>query len=92
MKETLRKLCKPILAPFESGEGPYTYTRLNRSVLIALGGLFGILAIAVIAVGSRGQGWGFLLPGVVFGGVALVCLIIGFLGNDRAVSRIWGRR
>jgi len=28
----------------------------------------------------------------VFFGIGFVCMTVGFLGNDRAVAKIWGNR
>jgi hypothetical protein len=33
-----------------------------------------------------------MVPIVVFYGISLVALVVGLLGNDRAVARIWGNR
>jgi len=33
---------------------------------------------------------GYLIPVVFFGGAGILCLLIGLLGNDRAVAKIWG--
>jgi hypothetical protein len=35
---------------------------------------------------------GFVLPALVFGTVGVVALVVGGLGNDRAVARIWGNK
>ena len=91
MKDTLRKLFWPILKPFEKGNGPFAYKPLNRKILLAVGRLFLVLALAVLAIAPR-NGPGFLIPVLVFGGVGLVGLVVGLLGSDRAVSNIWGSR
>jgi len=92
MKQTLRKLCRPLLDIFEKGEGPYAYKPQNRTILIFLGVLFVILGLAVMAVALGSAGVGVFLPVIIFGGAGVVCLIVGTLGSDRAVSRIWGGR
>jgi len=92
MKNLLKKICSPILNLFESGNEPYSYKTSHRTILLAVGSLFALLAAGVIAVGLRGDGFGFLLPGCVFGGAALVSLVIGGLGSDRAVAKLWGSR
>ncbi|MDY0068888.1 MAG: hypothetical protein WDA10_09830 [Porticoccaceae bacterium] len=92
MKEMLRTLFRPLLAPFEKGTGPYAYRPLNRKLLIVMGILFAGLATGVYLAGRGGDDIAYLLPVLVFGAVALVCLVVGGLGNERAVSRIWGNR
>lgn len=93
MKDQLRELCWPVLGIFEKGDGPYVYKPLNRKILVFVGVLFLFLSIAVtFTAAGAGAGYGFLLPVVVFGIAGLVCLIVGTLGSDRAVCRIWGNR
>lgn len=92
MKDLLRTLFSPILKVFEKGEGPYVYKPLNRTILLVMGVLFSALALAVLYVTRFAEGWGFLLPVIVFGVVGLVSLVIGGLGSERAVAKIWGNK
>ena len=92
MKNILRKLFSPILNIFESGDEPYTAKPLNRKILIIIGVLFAFLASVVIYLSYDKGEVGYLVPVIVFACVALVALVIGFLGNDRAVAKIWGNR
>jgi len=94
MKALFRKLFAPILNVFEGGTETYAYKPLNRKVLIVLGVLFSLLDVAVVAISKRGgvAPADYMIPVVVFGAVALVALVVGCLGNDRAVSKIWGSR
>ena len=92
MKNALRKICFPILNIFEKGEEPYVYKSLNRKILIVMGILFSGLATAVVFVASGLADFGFLIPAIVFFTVAAVCFIVGFLGSERAVAKIWGNR
>jgi len=89
MKQILRTLFSPILKPFESGSDKYAYQKSHRVILIVMGFLFNGLAALVFSF-SQGQERGYLLPVFVFGGLGVVSLIIGSLGNDRAVAKIWG--
>jgi len=57
-----------------------------------MGVLFSLLATVVIYLSHDKGEIGYLVPVIVFSSVALVTLIIGFLGNDRAVAKIWGNR
>lgn len=92
MKNQLRAICKPLLNIFENGDGDYVYKPMSRKILIAMGLLFGFIAALVISYIIRNAAYGYALPGIVFSGVALVCLIVGTLGNERAVAKIWGNK
>jgi len=89
MKAFLRKLFSPLLMIFESGTSEYVYKPSHRLVLIVMGGLFSALAALVLFV-AEGNGAEYFLPVVLFGGLGIISLIIGFLGTDRAVAKIWG--
>lgn len=92
MKNALRKLFSPILNSFENGSEDFVYKPLNRKILMVIGVLFLMLA-SVVAYLSFDKGeLGYFLPVIVFSGVSLVSLVVGLLGNDRAVSKIWGNR
>ena len=92
MKAFFRKLCSPVLNIFEKGEGPYAYKPLNRQILIVIGVMFGGLAALVVYLLPMGEDLGFLVPVIVFSVIALISLIVGLLGTDRAVAKIWGNR
>ena len=92
MKNALRKLFSPILNIFEKGDEPYIAKPLNRKILIVIGVLFSFLASVVIYLSYDKGEPGYLIPVIVFSGVAIVALIVGFLGTDRAVAKIWGNR
>jgi len=89
MKSLLRNIFSPILNLFESDTGEYLYKKSHRVVLIVMGVLFTGLATLVYVLG-QGEDIGYLLPVIVFGGAGLLSLLIGILGEDRAVSKIWG--
>lgn len=91
MKNLLRRLFSPILNLFESGSAPYAYKASHRTILLIMGGLFCGLA-ALVLYFARGADLGYFLPVVIFGGVGLLSLLIGFLGSDRAVAKVWGSR
>ncbi|WP_211085001.1 hypothetical protein [Marinomonas profundi] len=92
MKEGMRKLCSPVLKMFESGEGDYDYKSSYRTILIVLGGLcFVIASISMMMTLATGEAAG-VIPIMLFLLTGLVCEIVGFLGSDRAVARIWKRR
>lgn len=89
MKSYLRTIFKPILGRFESNTDVLLYKNSHRTILLVMGVLFSGLAVAVVVL-SPSEGFGYLLPMVVFGGVALVCLVVALLGTDQAVAKIWG--
>ena len=93
MKNGLRKLFAPLLNIFENGQGDYVYKPMSRIILIVLALLFGGLTVGLIVISQQiVLGWGVLIPVSVFSAVSLFCLIIGGLGTDRAVARVWGSR
>lgn len=92
MKASLRALFSPLLNPLERGDEPYVYKPLNRRILLAVSLLFSLLCAALVYLIPAEADKGYLVPVVVFGLVALVGFIVGLLGNDRAVAKIWGNR
>lgn len=91
MKSLFRKLFSPLLALFESGTGEYVYQESHRKILIIFGVIFTSLASFVLYL-AWGQDSGYLFPVIIFGAAGIVSLIIGWLGSDRAVSKIWGSK
>jgi hypothetical protein len=92
MKRLLRMLFSPILNIFEKGSDAYQYKSLNRKILIFMGFMFAGLASLGGLFVPDDVGMGFLIPVIVFGSLSLVTLVVGFLGNERAVAKIWGDR
>ncbi len=90
MKKILRTLFAPILNWFEKGDEPFSYKPSHRTILLTVGCLFTLLSIAVFVIGLKSDGLGFLLPFIIFGGTGLLSLLIGYIGSDRAVAKIWG--
>ncbi|MDQ2076057.1 hypothetical protein [Marinimicrobium sp. ABcell2] len=88
----LRKLFNPILIWFEGGDQPYAYRPMNRTILLAMGAIFVVLAGAVAWFKPADAETGYWAPVVIFGLVGLVALVVGFLGSDRAVAKIWGNK
>lgn len=89
MKAQLRKFFAPILNRFEEGEGEYNYKNSHRTILKIVGTLFLLLSAVSLAAAFATTQTGAALPFVVFFCASSVCLIVGFLGNNRAVARIW---
>lgn len=92
MKELLRKAFSPILENFESGTEEYSYKKSHRVILIVMGTIFAILSTAVSVMASEAGSAGYYIPVVIFALVSFVILTVGFLGNERAVSSIWGNK
>jgi hypothetical protein len=92
MKTSLRKIFAPILGLFESGDAEFRYKRSHRTILIAVGVLFALLSVISLVAAIYAAQPGALIPFLVFFSVSAVCLIVGFLGSDRAVAKIWGNR
>lgn len=92
MKDTLRALFSPILSRFEAGEEPYNYQPSHRTILKAVGALFLLLSLVCLHGARVTAQPGAWLPFVIFFAAALVCGVVGLLGNDRAVAKIWGNR
>ncbi len=92
MKTTLRKLFSPILNIFESENEPYEYKPLNRKILIFISSVFFFLMALVVYLIPKGADPGYYIPVVVFGSLSTVGLVVGLLGTDRAVAKIWNNR
>ena len=92
MKSLLARIFSPILNLFETDQPAVNYKPSHRIILNIVGLLFSLLsAVSLIAAISSGV-LGGLIPGAVFFAVALVTLVVGTLGSDNAVAKIWGNR
>ncbi len=92
MKELLRNIFLPILRIFESGEGSYSYKESHRKILIFVGVLFLFLsAISATSAIISSQMSG-IIPFLVFFLAGLVCEVVGLIGSNRAVAKIWGSK
>lgn len=89
--QSLRNFFWFVLRHFERGDGPFRYKPMYRKVLLAIGVLFAGLSALSGYFSAGVAGFGAMIPVFVFAAVAGVCLIVGLLGSDRAVSRIWGQ-
>ena len=90
----LRSLFVFILDPLEKGDGDFKKNPLGRKILIVIGLLFFGLGSGVVFIYFKVglQDIAYLIPSLVFLSVGVLCLIVGCLGNDRAVSKVWGNR
>jgi len=92
MKDLLKRIFWPILGMFETGEPAVNYKPSHRMILVVVGLLFVVLSLASAASALASGELGGLIPIVVFLGVATVVLVVGTLGSDSAVCKIWGRK
>lgn len=92
MKNLLRNIFWPILSIFESGTEEYVYNSSHRKILIAVGTLFVFLSGVSVYFASMIDDKGVYIPIVVFFIVGFVCLIVGGLGTEGAIAKIWGSR
>jgi len=90
MKEMLRKIFRPILVVFEKGEPAASYRPSHRKILLAVGVLFLVLFSVSLYFAITTAQLGAIVPVVVFGVVSSVSILIGCLGSDTAVAKIWG--
>ena len=94
MKSLIRKIFSPLLTRLEAGDEPYKANRSHRAILLVVSALFSTLATAVffMANSAEGNDLDYLFPVLVFGTVGLVGLVVGTVGSDRAVAKIWGNK
>lgn len=79
----------PVLKHFETGEEVYIYKSSHRTILKVVGLLMFILAFASLYFSIVAALAGGIFPFTIFFLVGLTCEIVGFLGSDRAVAKIW---
>ncbi len=89
MKHKLRIIFSPILNIFESGTESFVYKSSHRIILTIMGFLFSALASLVLLF-ALGKDPVYLLPVLIFGGIGLVSILVGLIGTDRGVEKIWG--
>jgi len=78
-----------ILDRFEKGNEAYAYRPSSRLILKVVGLLFfGLSAGLLFITLSQGK-LTAIIPIVVFSAVGSVCMVVGFLGSDRAVATLW---
>lgn len=92
MKEILTKIFWPILKFFETGEEPANYKKSHRVALNVLGALFMLLSFGSAGAAYASGDLGAIVPVLVFFCVGLVAAVVGTLGSNRAVSKIWGTK
>lgn len=92
MKDALRRVFRPILVFFEKGGNAEGYRSSHRKILLVVGFLFLVLSGISLFFSIVAETFSALLPIVLFFVISLVCIVVGLLGSDSAVARIWGSR
>jgi drug/metabolite transporter (DMT)-like permease len=92
MHALLRTLFAPLLNILEKGDEPYGYKPSHRKILLAVGTMFLFLAGVSLFFGMIAGGVGAFVPAVVFFLVSVVCIVVGAVGSERAVAKLWGSR
>jgi len=90
MKSWLTHLFSPLLKLFEDGRPAPGYRPLHRRITWVVGALFLVIALASLYMALSVDQWAAFVPVVVFFGASLVSLVVGLLGSDRAVAKLWG--
>jgi hypothetical protein len=90
MKTLLQNLFSPILKLFESDEGEYSYKGSHRTILIIIGVLSLVLSFVSLAAAIVTTELAAVFPFLIFFSGGAVCIIVGGLGSDRAVAKLWG--
>lgn len=90
MKQMLIKIFWPILSFFETQEEPSHYKESHRLFLNVVGVLFLFLSMVSAWAGYTSGEVGSLIPILVFFSVGFVALVLGTLGSNGAVAKIWG--
>ena len=90
MKTRLQEIFSPVLGYFETGEGDYSYKDSHRKILVIVGVLFLGLSFVLLAAAIFTAQPGAAFPFLIFFVAGAVCVIVGGLGSDRAVAKLWG--
>ncbi len=89
MNHFLKTVFSPILSVFEKGDDSYSYKASHRKILMVIGILFLFLSSVSLYSSLVSSQLGAVIPVVVFSAAGIVCLVVGGLGSDRAVAKIW---
>ena len=92
MKNLVLKLASPLLNRLENSPGEYAYSSSHRTILWVMGVLFLGVAGVTTYFAWQIQEWAALLPIILFMGIGKLCIIVAWVGSDKAVAKIWRNR
>ena len=92
MKNILTRIFWPILKLFETDKDPANYKKSHRVALNVVGVLFIFLSLVSSVTAYATGGVGSLIPVIIFFCAGLVAVVVGSLGSNGAVSKIWGTK
>jgi len=92
MKNIFTRIFWPILSLFETNIDPKNYKKSHRVALNVVGALFIFLSIVSSVTAYSTGGVGSLIPVIIFFCAGLVAVVVGALGSNGAVSKIWGTK
>ncbi|MEH6519146.1 MAG: hypothetical protein V7742_20895 [Halioglobus sp.] len=92
MKNGLTRMFWPILKFFETDDDPVNYKKSHRVALNGVGGLFIFLSLVSAVTAYSTGGVGSFIPMIIFFCAGMVAVVVGALGSNSAVSKIWGTK
>lgn len=92
MKNVFIKICWPLLRFFETDAEPANYKTSHRFALNFIGFVFLLLSLVSALIGYSSRELGALIPAVIFFGAGSSAVIVGLLGSNGAVAKVWGSK
>ncbi len=92
MRDVFIKICWPLLRIFETETQPANYKKSHRFALNCIGFIFLTLSFVSALLGYSSKELGAIIPAVIFFGSGLSAVVVGLLGSDGAVAKVWGSK
>lgn len=93
MKKVFIKICWPLLRLFETDAAePANYKPSHRFALNFIGFVFLLLSFVSALVGYSSGELGAIIPALIFFGAGLSAVVVGVLGSNGAVAKVWGSK
>ena len=92
MKNVFIKICWPLLRLFETETQPENYKASHRFALNFIGFVFLLLSFVSTLLGYSSGELGAIIPALIFFGAGLSAVIVGLLGSNGAVAKVWGSK
>lgn len=92
MKQHLIKLFWPVLRFFETDVVAVNYKKSHRVALNVVGVLFVVLSLVSAVTTYLTGELGSLIPVIIFATIGAIAIIVGSLGSNGAVCKIWGSK